>query len=120
MDKTTPKYKIALELMNKILTNNGKSNIDDLTKFNDFDRELIITDKNKKDFNDMQKKLFGPFDKAKSGWYKRNSVKHYILTFLRYMCSDLGLSFTYEQRDITSNINGSNYRKTHTFYSIKL
>lgn len=120
MDNSSPKYKIALELINKILVNSNKEEVDDLTKFVDIDRELIISDKNKNDFATMEKSIFKYFDKAKTGWYRRKTTTCYILTFLRYMCIDLGLEFEYKQKEIYSNINGSNYRKSHTFYTIKL
>lgn len=119
MDKKSPKYKLALNLINKILTNGDKKEITDLTEFVNIDREIIISEKNKEYFVKIEKELYKQFDKAESGWYRRKQVKNYILTFMRYMCSDIGLTLTYEQKDITTNINGSNYRKTHSFYSIK-
>lgn len=116
--KTDPKYKIALQLVNKILVNSGKNEIDDLTKFIDIDRNLIISDKNKKELTDMEKILFKHFNKKKFGWYSRNNIKNYILSFLRYMCNDIGLKFSYTQKDTNTSSNGLIYRKTYTYYSI--
>lgn len=117
--KNDEKYKTALQLINEILVNLNKSKVDDLTEFKDIDRDLLVSPENKKTFSDMSDILFDKFDRVKCGWYRRTQVKDYILTFLRCMCTDLGLQFTYEQRDITKSINGKNYRKTHTFYFIK-
>jgi len=119
VSKDSDKYKVALKLVNKILVNLGKDEIDDLTKFVDVDREDIIKDVNKKSFEEMEIILFKHFDKAKCGWYKRKKVKNYILTFLRYMCDLIGYEFSYIQRDITTEVDSKKYRKTCMFYSIK-
>lgn len=113
------KYKVALKIINKILANLGKDEIDDLKKFIDIDRDLIIKDINTKSFWNMEDEIFEQFDKAKCGWYRRKITRNYILTFLRYMCSDLSLKFTYEQVEKTTTINGTNYRKSYMMYSIK-
>ena len=65
--KTDPKYKMALKFINKILVNTDKEEIDDLTKFTNIDRNLIITDKNKSVLIDMEKQIYALFDKTKSG-----------------------------------------------------
>lgn len=119
VDTKSNKYKISLEFVNKILENIGKSHIDDLTKFVNIDREDIIKEVNKQTFLSMEDKLFEVFDKTKCGWYRRNSTKNYILTFMRYMCNYLDLEFTTSQKDITERIGNKNYRKTHVYYSIK-
>ena len=118
VDKTTEKYKIALIFVNKILIGLGKNNIDDLTEFKDINRELIITPNITKIFTDFQPELFNYFDKVKCGWYKRNTTKNYILTFLRCMCDDLELNFEYKQKDITVYKDGKGYRITNYFYYI--
>ncbi len=117
--KNTDKYKVALKFINNILTNTEKEKINDLIEFKDIDRDHIINDDNKQNFNVMMPELFEYFDKVKCGWYRRNTTKNYILTFLRYMCDDLDLQFTFEQKEIYELINGKNYRKTHTYYTIK-
>jgi len=117
-DKNSDKYKIALKFINKILINLKKDELDDLTNFKNIDRENIILDINKKTLNDMEKEIFKYFDKAKCGYYRRNDTKHYILTFLRCICNDLNLSFSYYKKDITEIVNNKNYRKTHVYYSI--
>lgn len=117
--KDSDKYKISLKFINKILINIGKGEVDDLTKFMNIDRKLLLTDSNKQIFCDMESELFDHFDKVKCGWYRRKTTKNYFLTFMRYMCSDIGLQFTFEQKEIYTTINGESYRKSHTYYCIK-
>lgn len=114
----TDAYKISLTFINRILVNLGKNEVADLLEFKDIDRENIISDACKQIFTDLEKELFQQFDKVKCGWYRRNDTKHYILTFLRYMCNQLDLLFSYYKKDITEVVNGKNYRKTHVYYSI--
>lgn len=92
------KYKIAIKLVNKILSNIGKKKINSLTDFKDIKREDIITESNKKTLEEEADELFKYFDKSAFGWYRRKTTKNYILTFLRKMCNDLGLSLKYEEK----------------------
>jgi len=119
IDKNSDKYKVALKFINKILSNLGKDNVDDLTKFVDVDRKLLVNDNTKKILSDMTNELHDHFDKVKCGYYRRNKTKDYILTFIRYMCNDIGLSFASTKRDVSQLINGETLRNTHRFYSIK-
>lgn len=116
--KESDKYKIALKLINKILVNIGKEQIDDLTKFVNIDREDIIKDVNKTDFEQLEVELFDHFDKVKCGWYRRKTTKNYILTFMRYMCDNLGYKLIKSQKGKMVTIDGKNYEKTCMIYSI--
>ena len=118
VDKNSEKYKLALKLVNMILVNIGKTEIDDLTKFVDIDRKDIIKDINKIEFEKMTNEIFKQYDKKQCGYYRKTDT--FILNCLRCMLKDIGFNFEKQQKDITSTINGDNYRKTHTFYSIKL
>ncbi len=97
LDKDSEKYKVALKLINRILVNIGRDEVDDLTKFKDVNREDIIKDTNTISFMELQSELFKYFDKVKCGWYRRKTTKNYILTFIRYMCDDMGLNFEYHE-----------------------
>lgn len=119
IDPLTDKYKVALKFINMILANLGKPAITTLTEFTNIDREDIIKEVNKQSFDAMQGELFSYFDKVAMGWYRRNKVNNYILTFLRNMCDDLGLEFAYEQKDITRLIDEKSFRSTFMFYLIK-
>ena len=66
----------------------------------------------------MANEIFQHFDKKKMVWYKRNTFQHYILTFLRHMCTDLGYSFSNVKKDINTQVDGNKFRKTCMFYSI--
>lgn len=114
VDKTDNKYLIALKFINKILINIKKNPVDDLTKFQNIDRDDIILDINKKTLADMENEIYKYFDKTKLCWYKRKKIKHYILTILRGISKELGLKFSYVQKNIvTGRLN-----KTCLFYSI--
>lgn len=112
-------HKILLELINKILYNIGKNNIDNITNFINIDRDDIIKSINKESLFTMSHELFQYFDKSKCKWERRNTTKNYTLTFLRSACNLLNYKLSYEKKDITTTINNIKYRKTHYFYSIK-
>ncbi len=116
IDKDSEKYKVALKFVNKILVNIGKEEVAELIDFKDIDREDIIKEVNKESFREMENELFEQFDKVKMGWYRRNIVSSYILTFLRNMCTDLGYSFTYHELKKQKN----KIVKSEMLYSIKL
>ena len=70
-DKNSDKYKVSLKLVNKILVNIGKEEIDELTKFVDIDREDIIKDVNMTTLTEMEGEVFQYFDKMKCGYYRK-------------------------------------------------
>jgi len=110
-----PKYIVLLKFVNQILTNINKPNITALEQFENIDREEIIKPINMETFSNMENEIFEHFDKVKCGWYSRNKLKNYILTFFRYACGILGYSFTY----ISKNTMSKSVFKTKFFYSIK-
>lgn len=115
IDMSTDKYKVVLSFINKILENLKKDKIHDLRDFKNIDRDDIISDINKKTFDDMKDIIFEHFSKQRCGWYERSKIKNYILSIIRRMCKDIGLMFKYVKKDIS---NG-NYHKSHLFYSIQ-
>jgi hypothetical protein len=54
VDKNDPKYVIALQFLNHILTNNNKPNIDDILDFKDISRDEIIKQENLNKLNEMK------------------------------------------------------------------
>ena len=125
MDKTSncnnfsKQNKILLDFVNALLVQINKNQIDDLIQFIDINREDLVTQECNKIYQEHESKIFTVFSKQKCRWYKRKEIKNYVLTLLRTMCSEVGLSFTYEQKDVSVEINNKYYRKTGTFYSIK-
>lgn len=109
------KYQVLLKFVNCILNNLNRPTIIKLTEFADIDRQDIIRNENNECLNKMEREIFKYFDKKKSGWYRRNIVEHYILTFLRYACDDIGYDFTY----IHKTRQKDSINKTHLFYTIK-
>ena len=114
INKKTGKYVILLKLLNKILTNLSKNNITDLTEFQNIDRDDIIKEENVNCYDELENEIFEYFDKAKCGWYRRNRTKNYLLTFLRVACENIGLKFSYIQKNRAKN----SLVKTHIYYSI--
>jgi len=114
-DKNSDKYKVSLKLVNKILVNIGKEEIDELTKFVDIDREDIIKEVNMKTLTEMEGELFQHFDKYRFGWYRRGKIKTYPLTFLRYLCTDLGFKMIFRE----SRVQKNTIMKARLLYSIQ-
>lgn len=116
-DKTSEKYQLALRFVNKILVNIGKSEVDELTKFINIDREDIIKEVNKITLDDMADELFEKFNKKKVGYYRKTDS--IVLNCLRGLMKEIGYELTNIHKDITTTFDGKNYRKTHLLYSIK-
>lgn len=114
LDKNTAKkYKIGLKIVNKILENIGKSQIQDLTEFKHIERVDLLKQENKDVLLEMDDEIFSLFDKIKCAYYRKTD--NYVLNFLRGMCKELDLKLTSHKKDLYKN----NYRYTHTYYSIK-
>ena len=117
MEKDSEKYKITLKLLNKILVNVGKEEIDDLTQFIDIDREDIIKDPNTKTLCDMEKELFTEhYDKKKCGYYRKTDAM--VLNCIRSMMKDAGFTFTKRRKEKSERINGKLFRRPHLLYTI--
>jgi hypothetical protein len=115
-DKESNKYKLMLKLVNKILVNINKPQIDDLTKFIDIDREDIIKETNTKILDDMADELFEEFNKSSSGYYRKTNA--IVLNCLRGMCKELGFQFNHKRKEKSETINGKSYKRTHLLYSM--
>lgn len=103
VDKTSKKYIVLLKFVNKLLANMGKSEIDDLVKFKDINKNDIITDANKAVLVDMEKELFGKgmFDKNACGFYRKTDS--WVLNVFRNMCKDVGVSLIWYEKKIQYN-----------------
>ena len=118
IDKTSDKYKVVLKFINVILSNLGKPTIIDLCDFKDIDREDIIKDVNKTALDDMAEELFSHFNKKKSGYYRKTDA--IVLNCLRGIMKEIGHELTYDQKDRYEIIDGTSYKRSHSFYSINL
>ncbi|ARF09926.1 hypothetical protein Indivirus_5_49 [Indivirus ILV1] len=117
VDKDDNKYKVALKLINKILVNIGKDEINDLTDFKDIDREDIIKDVNKEALTGMEKELFPLFNKDKVGYYRKTNA--IVLNCLRGMMKEIGFSLVKVQKGKMIQINGKSYEKSCMIYHIE-
>lgn len=102
-DKDSHKYKVCLILINKILVNCGKEEVDDLTKFKDIVRQDIIKDINRIELEKLESELFKHFSKTKFNWSRKDTTKTYVLSFIRYMCDDLGYKLNYYELKTQQN-----------------
>lgn len=91
------KYQVLLKFINKILSNIGKESIKNLTEFKDIERYEIIKEDNFGILVELKEEIFEHFDCRKCGWYRRKTVKNYILTFLRYALEELNLKLSYRE-----------------------
>jgi hypothetical protein len=117
VDKNDPKYIIALQFLNHILTNNNKPNIIDILDFKDITRQEILKQENLDKLNEIEPELYKHFDKVKCGYYRKSD--NYVINFFRGMIKQLGYSPIVVKKDKTIQINDENYRKTFLIYHIE-
>ena len=100
LDKNSYKYTVFLKLLNKILEEAGKPNIDDIYEFKDISRNDILKNDKVNELFGLEKELFGPKSFKKQGfyWYERKKKENYIFTFLRKACEDLGVELKFLNR----------------------
>lgn len=101
VDKSTTKYKILLEFVNKLLKNIGKEEINDLTDFKDIDRGDILKAENKLLLISMKNKLFPLYNKQKCGYYSK--TKGYTFNVLKGMCKELGLTIEKKRKQTSKH-----------------
>ena len=117
IDKTTPKYKVLLKLVNKLLLAMGKSEIDDLLNFKMIDREKIIGCDRKIILN-MENILCKSFKKGQC--FYRKKAPSYNLNILRYLVKEIGLKMIKKQKNIYNGIGNKTYKRTTSYvYYIK-
>ena len=117
VDKNDPKYVIALQFLNHIMTNNNKPQINDILDFKDISREEIIKQENLNALNNMESELYKHFSKIKCGYYRKSN--NYVINFFRGMLKEMGYKGQYNEVDKNVNIDGTNYRKKFMIYYIE-
>jgi len=116
-DKDDPKYILALQFINHILTTNNKPQIQDILEFKNITRQEILKQENLNKLNEMETEMYKHFDKMKCGFYRKND--NYPITFFRQMLKELGYKAIRVEKDKTINIDGVNYRKKFMIYHIE-
>ena len=117
VDKNDPKYVIALQFLNHILSNNNKSQINDILDFKDITRQEILKQENLDKLNEMETELYKHFDKDKCGYYRKTD--NYVINFFRQMIKELGYKAAIEKKDKTVKIDGQSYRQKLMIYHIE-
>lgn len=107
---------MLLKFLNRILTNLNRSNIEKLTDFINIDRDSISNQS--KIYEEMQDELFSVFDRVACGWYQKNKIKNFILTFFKKSMVIVGLNIKIEKKEIKEIINGKRFRRNIVYYSI--
>lgn len=115
LDNLTMKYTIVLVVVNIILKNDGKMEIDDLIKFNEIDRETIIKPETEAEFEKMLPMIYKYFGKRECQFNQKGHTKHYIITVLKNMCKQISLCVTKRYK----NVQVKGYVSSHVLYSIK-
>ena len=117
VDKNDPKYILALQFLNHILTNNNKPQIQDILDFKDITRQEILKDENLNKLNEMENEIYKHFDKMKCGYYRKTD--NYVINFFRGMLKEMGYKGVRVEKDKHININGENYRKKFVYFHIE-
>jgi hypothetical protein len=117
VDKSDPKYIIALRFINHILINNNKSEIFDILDFKDVTRDEIIKQENLDKLNELESELYKYFDKDKCGYYRKTD--NYVINFFRQMLKELGYKAVVVKKDKTIKIDGVSYRRKLMIYHVE-
>lgn len=111
------KYVVALKFVNKILENIGKEKIDKLEDF-EIDRDDLAKEANNQFVKEMNKEIFGPFDKNECKYYKRHQIGTYCVTLLRRMMKCIGYEMDIKKRNKSIEFEGYVYNRTQYLYTI--
>ena len=117
IDKNDPKYVLALQFINHILTINNKPQIQDILEFKDVTRQEILKQENLDKLNEMENEMYKHFDKVKCGFYRKSD--NYTINFFRGMIKQLGYLPVVVKKDKTIQINGESYRQKLMIYHIE-
>mgnify|MGYP003333536370 FL=1 len=117
IDKNDPKYILALQFINHILTNNNKPQIQDILEFKNVTRQEILKQENLDKLNEMENDMYKHFDKMKCGYYRKSD--NYVINFFRGMLKEMGYKGVRVEKDKHININGENYRKKFVYFHIE-
>ena len=117
IDKSDPKYIIALKFINHILVNNNKPEIFDILDFKDVTRDEIIKQENLTKLDELEPELYKYFDKDKCGYYRKTD--NYVINFFRGMLKELGYKAVVIKKDKTIKIDGVSYRRKFMIYHVE-
>lgn len=118
VDKTDKRYIALLSLLNMILTKMNQPNITEITEFKDIDREDILKDEVKHEFDNMLPELLKEIDPKVCSWSRRNTAKAYIITFIKQTANHLGYKFKYKHLTKMNVFDGKTWSRTCVEYSI--
>ena len=88
------KRTVALQFINELLNTNNRPLITDFDQFKDIPKSELISAPCKQLMVTYYPKLFGPFSKTKFNFCKRDTIKDYILTVIKYIAVEFGYKVT--------------------------
>jgi len=108
------KIKLALKLVNGILRNIKKQDINNLNEFVNIKRNDILNDENKKLLDEMSMELFEVF--SKKPYYRK--TKAIVLNCLRSIISETGYKLTRETITENGLMDNHPVRGAYQYYTI--
>ncbi len=109
--------KVLLNFLNKIMVNIGQPELKELSDFKNVGREDVNKKENLDSLIAMENELFPTFDKNKTGYYKKNNIECYVISFLKSACKIIGYKLHYVSK--TTRLDDKK-TKTKSFYTIKV
>lgn len=111
VDTNTSRYKLLLDLVNKLLVDMGKPEIDDLLKFSRIDRhDMMKCDK--QIIIDMKKDLRKHF--ILNSAFSKVTATSYCVSTLRSLVKQMGLKFDKKKKSIMTHRANGMYKRTYT------
>jgi hypothetical protein len=113
------KYDIILKIVNEVLKENNKPEIEHLLDFKNVERECLIGENIDKIVdNHITEILEAGFSKPQLGWNNKSKLKCFIFTFLKNSCQNIDLCFSSKQKVIPIITDGVEKTKWSTIYDI--
>ena len=116
VDKNSSKYKLTLEFLNELMLGMGKNKIDDILDFKDIKKDDLLSDECNKIMDQYMDKFIDEFGKTKLLYRKKESINNYILTLLRKIISDIGLTFYGKRKTGIKKTNDGQYLHLYTYF----
>lgn len=101
--KTLNKYNVLLKLLNRILVNIGRQEINDIIEFKNVDRKDLLKEENNKIIEEMEEEIHKYYCKYNLKYGHKSQIKHYILTLIKAMCEDIYFQFKSKSVKVKKN-----------------
>lgn len=109
INNESEKYKVTLNLLNGLLKNMNKEEIDDITQFKNIKREDLLKESCNQILNEHIDNIIQQFGKSKIRYNMRNKRNCYVLSVIKYLVSFCGYDF------VSNNISEYVIKNTMTY-----